>query len=369
MKNLYDNLDDNRKTWRNLNSIIFNRDSSPPDTCSVLNFNGQSLSNKYEISSAFNYHFATVADTIKDSIRLNSVLSMQPNHSPVIKRSFVSPACTPDEINLIIEKLSNFNAKDAYGLTNKLIKIHRVSLTPILSQLINTSLSESTFPSPLKLAIVKPLFKGGDKKNPSNYRPISILPIFGKIFEAVLLRRLSNHLSANELIDDAQFAFVDNSNTETACLHFLSSIYRNIENKLFTAIQFIDISKAFDCVDFEILIGKLNELELTDCFFKVFKSYFCNRRQFVNLNDFLSPVLKSNSGVPQGSIIGPLLFIFYINSVFKFNLKGRLQLYADDTTIVYGEVSFAKLKESMEADLKLISFFLHTSPRSKCIKN
>ena len=148
----------------------------------------------------------------------------------------------------------------------------------------------------------------------------------------------------NEFINEAQFGFVSNSNTETAVLHLLSSIYNNIEKKLFTAVLFIDISKAFDCVDFDLLIAKLKTANVDGNFLNVFKSYFSNREQFVEIDGFCSPRARLHSGVPQGSVLGPLLFIFFINDVFKLGLLGKLQLYADDAKIVYGCLTLDELK-------------------------
>lgn len=136
----------------------------------------------------------------------------------------------------------------------------------------------------LKVAIVKPLHKGGNKQDPSNYRPIAILPIAGKIFEYVMVDRWHEHLLNNNIVNDSQFGFVDASNTETATVHLLSSVYNSIEKKAFTATLFIDISKAFDCVDHELFIEKLKHLKLSDNYFNLLSSYFRNRSQCVDLN-------------------------------------------------------------------------------------
>jgi Reverse transcriptase (RNA-dependent DNA polymerase) len=372
-KIIRDNLSDPRKTWQNLNNIIRNRDDyGSSESCSKLVINNKLFSTKIDVCNAFNFHFSTVASSIRQKLRSTVNLPLSQTSS-VIPFQFDPALCTTEEVEEIISNMSNSSAMDAYSLSNKILKIHRAQVSHILSNLINEAVEKSLFPDVLKLAIVKPLHKGGDKLNPSNYRPIAILPIISKVFESFIAKRLTSHLSRNEIIDDFQFGFVQKSNTETATLHLLSRVYDNLERKLFTAILFIDISKAFDCVDYDLLLNKLKTSGIDGKFLSLFKSYFTNREQFVEIDSTRSPKTTIKCGVPQGSILGPILFILYINDVFKLGLVGSIQLYADDAKIVYGCLSLNELKSKIEHDLRLIRNFFNSlmldlnASKTKCL--
>lgn len=175
-----------------------------------------------------------------------------------------------------------------------------------------------------------------------------------------MLNRLTEHLKNNNIINDYQFGFVAQSNTETAVLHLLSKLYGNIESRKFSACVFLDLKKAFDCLDHNIFIKKLKKLQMSESFFNLFVSYFSDRSQRVDIKGVNSSFSDINYGTFQGSVLGPMTFIFYINNIFNLNLIGSIQLYADDIVLVYGEVSPATLKSAVESDLKIISDFLNS---------
>ena len=164
----------------------------------------------------------------------------------------------------------------------------------------------------------------------------------------------------NDVINEAQFGFVDKSNIETALVHLLSTIYKNLEDGKITSAVFYDISKAFDCVDHSIFLNMNKALKMPDNFLNLIEEYFTERKQFVRIGEQKSPQMDINAGIFQGSIFGPKAFIFYINGIFKLNLRGKVQLYADDTILAYAENSLADLKLAIEHDLRVIRFFFHS---------
>lgn len=355
---LRENLGNGRKTWQVLNNLCYNRSSAPNDSCTRLLINNKPITNGVDIAAAFNRHFVTVAHEIHSRI---SLLPAQTFTFPsAIRCSFEDRPVTATEINNIIVGLSNSDALDEYGMSNKILKIHKNAFSGPLARLVTASMSEGVFPDILKSAIVKPLHKAGDKTDMNNYRPIAIELILAKVFEAVFVVRWQNHLITNEIISASQFGFVEKSNTEIALVHLLSDVYNNLEACKFTAAVFIDISKAFDCVHHGCLVDKLATLELPKNYLSLFGSYCDNRSQFVVNNSYKSDKLNVTTGVFQGSLFGPKAFIYYINDIFRLNLRGHLFLYADDTSIVYGEDSLQDLRAAIQHDLALISNFFRS---------
>jgi hypothetical protein len=165
-------------------------------------------------------------------------------------------------------------AKDFYGLSNCILKQHKNDLVSPITDLINDCINKGEFPSDLKVAVVKPIFKNGDKTDLTNYRPIAMIPIVSKIVEYVLQDRLKTHLKNNNLMSDHQFGFTTRSNTEIAVIHLISQIYQNIDDKKYTACVFLDLSKAFDCLDHGILLYKINKLQVSSGFKDIINSNF-----------------------------------------------------------------------------------------------
>lgn len=228
-----------------------------------------------------------------------------------------------------------------------------------MTTLINLSITEGSFPQCLKIAKVSPLFKqSGSKKDTNSYRPVAINPLPGKCFEAILLDRLQTHLKKNNVINKNQFGFTKGSNTEVATVHLLSEIYNNIDKKRFTSVLFLDLTKAFDCVNHDILIGKLRKLQIPSQLLNVLSSYLSDRFQYVEINETKSAKLPVFDGVFQGSKLAACLFIIYINNIFSLPLKGKSILYADDIALVYGTSDPIELKKWMEEDLILIKCWL-----------
>lgn len=353
--------DNPRKTWYHINNLLHNRDAKNKDSCERLLVNGVVKTNKHHIADHFNLFFTSVAEAIKNNL---SACAQAGSHHGTDNYQVNTPLnfapCTVREVSDILRNLKSSDANDLYGISNNFLKLHNGSLAEPLTRVINTCIEDGFFPNELKKAVVKPIFKGGDKESASNYRPIAILPIFSKVFESVILSRFVDHLTENKILNDYQFGFVSKSNTEVAVLHLLSSIYKNLEDKKLTAAVFIDMKKAFDCVDHKILLDKLKLLKLPRNIEKLFLSYFENRYQCVDVDGARSGFLQVKAGIFQGSILGPTLFIFYVNEVFKLNLKGSIQLYADDIALVYGEKDNNSLKQSIESDLQKINVFFNS---------
>lgn len=343
-----------RHTWKVINELIYNKTTEsksvlPKELC----VNGVAYSEATDICDIFNDFFVNIGSNLADSNQstfTSQTTSTQENASQNNCIHEFPPVTEPEIINII--KSLNSNAAAGYDeISSKVVKNSAKELAPILVQLINECFRTGSFPDLLKIARVLPIFKEGNSNDPGNYRPISILPILSKIYEMVIRNRMMLYLEKINFINKDQYGFQRNANTTAACLNLIEEIYKNIEQKHKTCSVFIDVRKAFDSVDHVMLIRKLEEIGFKDKTIDIFKSYLFNRKQFVMIGDDVSSERVIKTGVPQGSILGPLLFIIFVNDLFDCSFHGALQLYADDATLTYGESSYDSLKEKISDDI------------------
>ena len=189
------------------------------------------------------------------------------------------------------------------------------------------------FPDSLKISKVVPLYRKDDQTNLSNYRPISLLPSISKIFEKVLLEQLTTYLDNNNLIHNHQYGFRKRHSTEYAALHIVDYLNYEMDRKRTPTNIYLDLSKAFDSLSYTILITKLKHYSICDVALKLMKSYLENRKQYVQFDTCTSDMKSIRNGVPQGSILGPLLFLIYINDFPNSSKLFNFLMHADDTTL------------------------------------
>ena len=258
------------------------------------------------------------------------------------------------------KKITELNGRKATGpdeISHYLLKITCSILAPVIANLFNECMAEGTFPDELKIAKIIPVHKGDAKDNPTNYRPISLLPILGKLFEKILADRLLEFLNENNILTQNQFGFRKNYSTELAIADIYNNLLDNLEKKKHTCAVFLDLAKAFDSVDHTILLKKLHKYGIRGKAHELMKSYLRNRQQYVNVSDADSLFLILEYGVPQGSVLGPLLFLLFINDLPNCT-NFKVTLFADDTFLRLESENLNTLKREANKEMENVSKWL-----------
>lgn len=352
------------KMWQLINSLANNK-TKQISTPEKLNTPSGITTDTNEISKCFNLFFANIgaelASKIPKSYHNNKALqvsvSKQNNNTKL--EQFKPTSIT--EVLKIIENLDANTSTGIDGINTKVIKCVKDQIAENLTLCINKCLTEGQFPESLKIAKVSPIFKSGSKMDPGNYRPISVLPILSKVYEKIIHNRLSEFLASTNFLCEKQYGFRPKSNTLIATIDLVTKIKLNFDSKKLTLGVFIDLRKAFDTVSHEILLMKLNSLGVTGSAYEMLKSYLSNRYQIVKIGEFQSEPQLITFGVPQGSILGPLLFLIYINNIHEIGLKGDISLYADDTSLFYSGSSISPIIEQAQNDLDLLNTWLKSN--------
>jgi len=339
---------DLKKTWKVLNSITGS--SKGRDTIQALLVDGESITDKMQIAECFNEYFSRIPSELESSIPTteNSPLSYVNFNSP---NSFFTSPVTASEVEAIVRKLKN----TTFGIDSVPVAVFKkISsiISGILADIINKSFADGKFPSLLKEATVIPIHKTGSKIEVGNYRPISLLPLCSKIFERAMYDRIASYACKYRCIDVNQFGFQRKRSTVDALVSLTEIIYNNLNLGNHTLGIFVDFRKAFDTVSHNVLFKKLECYGMRGLTLEWLASYLSDRKQRVKIGSSISASSVIKIGVPQGSILGPLLFLLYINDLPKISDSSKFTLFADDTTMCLGGSDYSILMDCARQALK-----------------
>ena len=262
---------------------------------------------------------------------------------------------TLEEIIELIEKINTKKNSSVPNLPTLLLKDFFLTCPNAIAFIINQCILTNNVPSDWKSATIIPIKKTPNCNTVNELRPISLLPLPSKILEKIIYKQCIKHLTDNQYLDPNQFGFQKNSSTITAISEITDDIYESIEKKQPTIAAFIDFQKAFDKLNHNILLKKLKFFGFTDSAIKFFKNYLSDRKQITLVNNVKSNSLPITHGVPQGSNVGPLLFLLYINDIGYSIKKCRFKLFADDTVIYCNSKDINTCKKHIEEDLNNIN--------------
>ncbi len=277
---------------------------------------------------------------------------------------------SPDEITKLAKSIKKKFTTDYYNISTSVALKTIDNISTILTHLINKTIETGIFPDRLKIAKLTPIYKKEEKHLFNNYRPISILPIFSKLYEKVIYTRLLNHFDTHQILTPNQFGFRQNHSTDHAIISIIDTLTEKLDSHYFTTGIFLDLSKAFDTINHEILLSKLKYYGIRGTELELIKNYLTNRQQCTQYNETtcISDLLQITHGIPQGSILGPLLFIIYINDITTISNTISTILFADDTNILSFDYDQMELLFNLNSDLNIIDDWLKANKLSLNIK-
>ena len=353
---------DLKKTWSILKQAM-NKNHSNNVKCNTFKDNNVTIDDPNVITNKFNEFFTNVGPSLAKKIPNVHTDSLSFMNGNYVDSLYLNPV-TEEEIFKLIKDEKRDKACGFDNISINFVKDVAHHLLKPITCIFNCSLSTGIFPQDLKTARVIPLFKAGDPEVFSNYRPVSILPCFSKLLEKVFHNRLSEYVNVNKMLFNGQYGFRKNCSTTFALLDLMEDITKAIDDKKFTVGLFIDLKKAFDTIDHEILLKKLYFYGVRGTAYNWIESYLSSRFQYCCYNSVSSAKLPISCGVPQGSILGPLLFILYINDMANVSTLLKFIIFADDTNIFYSHKSLVEIQKVMNTELCKLSLWFKCSKLS-----
>lgn len=344
------------KRWEIINEFLTNKSSGKNSVVAMYNRTKQMVVDKTEIADIYNGYVLNIGKVLHGRIPHMTNLEI-----PVMQQNphyLHSISTTYREVEEKIHQMKNSNSYHDSIPANTL-KRHAQKIAPILARCFNDCFRTGYYPDSLKIDRIVPAFKSLDPLQPKNYRPICIAPALSKLMESIICDRITAFCLDYEIIDKDQYGFQKNSSAISAVVAVLDylQVGLNANPESIGAGLFIDLKKASNTIPHKFLMDKLSRIGIQGSLYNLIQSYLFERRQYVDIDGTHSRKVRNVSAysIPQGSSLGPLFFLLYINDIFKMKLHGKIVLFADDTAIVYVESDPNLLKRYMENDLKLLN--------------
>ncbi|CAH2245090.1 jg15928 [Pararge aegeria aegeria] len=342
-----------------------------------LNVDNKALTTDFEVATAFETFFTNIPVSTIESLNSSPdmALSLLKENVPECNHSFKFTHVSGSDVIKAFKLLINKKTNDLWGISVNVVKSLIDIVAPDLALIFNNCIDCGVFPDLMKLSKIVPLFKSGSTSDPTNFRPVSVLPTFSKIFEKLILNQLLYHFHKYNLLHIKQFGFTRGRSTIDAGVELIQNIFEAWEESRDALGVFCDLYKAFDCVQHETLVRKLHHYGIQGVALDLMSNYLRDRIQKVDVNGKRSNGSVMKIGVPQGSILGPFLFLIYINDLpYHAKDKHGIVLFADDTSLTFKinrrELAFDDVNNSLA---KVVQWFeannlVLNGKKTKCIK-
>ena len=353
---LKENSGNPNKFWKSLKTIYPTKSTTGPSIHS-FDIDGVKTDDPARISNAFCTFFATVTSKLRESaIPLRDFVSRNPAATPQrTDKQFKFHPVSKLEVERELRSIKRTKSTGIDNLPPGLLKDAACLISAPLAHLINLSLQTGIFPTDMKIANIVPVHKSGSFSSFDNYRPISVLPVLSKVIEKLVQRQLMEFLDKNKLLSKFQFGFRRRLSKELAATCLLDEIRKSVDQGKLVGATFIDHSKAFDTISHSNLLQKLPQYGIKEGELSWFADYLFHRSAAVSYGKSSSKIADIQTGVSQGSILGPLLFILFFNDITDIIMSTRIVKYADDTVIYVADKNLKNIKTKLSKDMESIA--------------